>query len=1275
MVRHATPSSSALAMLAAVAAFVALSAGLDPAGRAAKAAAGPQVSSSPLAAEPDTYYSPDIDGNIVVFKAVGSSGQQPYALEISSRRRVPLAPAAPVWLWPRVQGADAIWVSGSNYALYWCGNILDPASSPAVVIATDVSRVVSPALHDGFVAFRNPRDGVPIIHLRELATGIRGTLPLGPGLSEQEAPALADGLVAFRQSYTSSSIFHVRLFSFAVAGDTIEFQEIFDTGTLPGLLGVTQARPQIYGNRDSWVLVWEDKRLGAQGIYGYQSEGSEFRISSNLTARSPAMSDDLVVWEEKASDGSYDIQAYSLSRGLGFSVATGVAAQGNARVHGNRVVWEEKLNTKWAVFSATVEWSDPTPSPTPTEAPSPTTTPTNTASPTPTDTPTPTPSPTEIPTATPTPTETPTSTPTATNTPSATPTETPTSTPTPTEVPSPTVVPTDTPSATPTETPTSAPSHTPTATPSETPTPTSTPSSTPSPSPTATATDPPTPTPSSTASPTATPTEMPTASATPTETATSTATPTDVPSPTATLTPSPTATPTHTATATPTEILTATPTQTPWPAATPTETATVVPTTTETPSPTATPTGVPGVVSVRLSPSEVTVAQGETFDMEIVIDSGVYSYNGTQAYLTFPPGALEAIPYATNPTKWLKPGSSLPEEIGPANQADNSVGTASYAAVTFGSALSGSNSLATVRFKAISQGNHSVQFQFDSGDPGASPHAPMRYTRVTDTDGTDVLQGRSTGATIRVRAATGTPLPTNTRTATPTATRTPTRTVTPTRTATVTPTPTWQPTPFPTASATALIPLPTETPIALAPRAILVATPVTSNFPTGLPSVIEGGFVGLVPAQAGTGVVNASLAGTEVEIRVPTSGNQQLAVLFQPLPPPEPGLQSHAQGDVVLAFRLDVYGYDQASNSAEKRGDETSGPITIEMPMTAQLWEGCAGQPERLALLRLAHEWGNARSLERIATSYRPFPWNPAPPLGNADPAEATYGTFSAVFDNRSVFRLMVLPPIVADERYFQETGFRVNKDSFWDYFNKRGGVRTFGYPISREFTFMGSAVQFFQRAILQSSSDGGVARLNLLDSGLMPYSQINFSTFPAADAELALSAPSPTDSDYAERILAFVAANVPDSWNGLEVGFLSAFSRTVTYDAFPDGAEESLRPLMNLEIWGPPTSRPAHDPNNAGFVYQRFQRGILHHDASTGTTSGLLLADYLKSILTGKGLPADLEEASRGSPFYRQYDPSKPGALARPEELPGTNLVAAFEPEPVRDSGAGAVR
>ncbi|MBI3972252.1 MAG: cellulase family glycosylhydrolase [Chloroflexi bacterium] len=249
------------------------------------------------------------------------------------------------------------------------------------------------------------------------------------------------------------------------------------------------------------------------------------------------------------------------------------------------------------------------------------------------------------------------------------------------------------------------------------------------------------------------------------------------------------------------------------------------------------------------------------------------------------------------------------------------------------------------------------------------------------------------------------------------------------------------------------------------------------------------------------------------------------------------------------------------------------------------------------------------------------------------------------------------------DLPYFPETGYGIANAQFADYFAKRGGVRTFGYPVSRGFQFLGTDVQFFQRQIMQIRPDGLVGTLNILDADLMPYTRINGSEFPAGDATLIAGAPSPDMAGYAEKIIDFVMASTSDTWEGQRVNFGQTFSNTVKYEeAFPDRAlGPGIMPSINLELWGIPTSRPAADPSNGGFVYQRYQRGIMHYDAATGATQGLLLADYLKAILTGENLPPDLDEQARTSRFYRQYDPRRPGSVARPLELPGTDMTGAF--------------
>ena len=248
-------------------------------------------------------------------------------------------------------------------------------------------------------------------------------------------------------------------------------------------------------------------------------------------------------------------------------------------------------------------------------------------------------------------------------------------------------------------------------------------------------------------------------------------------------------------------------------------------------------------------------------------------------------------------------------------------------------------------------------------------------------------------------------------------------------------------------------------------------------------------------------------------------------------------------------------------------------------------------------------------------------------------------------------------------EMYFPPTGF-TSAGAFYDYFSHRGGLRTFGYPISRPFRLEGHTVQIYQRQVMELRADGSVGLLNILDQNLMPYTQINGATFPGFDEPLTKTAPAPGTADYAKTILEFVKANAPDTWDSLPVRFGETFRRTVTAaDAFP-GRKVSDGELagLNLELWGIPTSRPARDPGNDNFVYLRFQRGIMHYDRTTGTTQGLLLGSYLKALMTGRELPGDLEAQAKGNRLYRQYSPQRPSGLARPTDLADTDLTGAFE-------------
>ena len=47
-------------------------------------------------------------------------------------------------------------------------------------------------------------------------------------------------------------------------------------------------------------------------------------------------------------------------------------------------------------------------------------------------------------------------------------------------------------------------------------------------------------------------------------------------------------------------------------------------------------------------------------------------------------------------------------------------------------------------------------------------------------------------------------------------------------------------------------------------------------------------------------------------------------------------------------------------------------------------------------------------------------------------------------------------PDLMHDARYFNETSYRIDDDAMWSYFQARGKVPVFGFPVSRPFVLLG---------------------------------------------------------------------------------------------------------------------------------------------------------------------------------------------------------------------------
>ncbi|MFN8524927.1 MAG: fibronectin type III domain-containing protein [Chloroflexota bacterium] len=262
----------------------------------------------------------------------------------------------------------------------------------------------------------------------------------------------------------------------------------------------------------------------------------------------------------------------------------------------------------------------------------------------------------------------------------------------------------------------------------------------------------------------------------------------------------------------------------------------------------------------------------------------------------------------------------------------------------------------------------------------------------------------------------------------------------------------------------------------------------------------------------------------------------------------------------------------------------------------------------------------------------------------------------------------VAVPPVrqsTADARFFPQTGFYVDRGPMFEFFAARGGARVFGPPVSNRFRLSGNDVQVFSNHVMRMRPDGNPETIELLGTEGLPTLKIDGHVLPPVEPALTASMPRPGPPDYYTAAQAFVAANAPDQWDGLPVGFLTAFLTTVSaQDAFPGAVGDvSLLPRMAVDVWGMPVSKPTRDLLDSNLIYLRFERGVMQYDRRTNRVTAVPLGQYFKAILTGENLPPDLAGDAQRSRFFRQVDRSQPGGVARPADIPDSWLVDAFQP------------
>ncbi len=158
---------------------------------------------------------------------------------------------------------------------------------------------------------------------------------------------------------------------------------------------------------------------------------------------------------------------------------------------------------------------------------------------------------------------------------------------------------------------------------------------------------------------------------------------------------------------------------------------------------------------VSLSPAGGSFKANDSFDVNIILDSGGGKVGGVDVYLTFNQNVLNLVD--------IENGTIFSQYVG--KSINNSAGSAAISGITSNkdNAFSSSDTFATLKFKAISAGTSEVKFDFTPGN--------TRDSNVVDFDSGDILTSVVNGS-YTVTGVGGTGSTGSTTVSGPTATKT-----------------------------------------------------------------------------------------------------------------------------------------------------------------------------------------------------------------------------------------------------------------------------------------------------------------------------------------------------------------------------------------------------------------------------------------------------------------------------------------------------------------------
>ena len=260
-------------------------------------------------ADPDAGQ-PAISGNIVVWQTVGPGGLDIYGCDLSTGATFPVCTHTGWQMYPAISGNIVVWRDGRNEASA-LGDIYgyDLSTGTEFPVCTHATEQLNPAISGDIVVWEDFSRGD--VWGRDLSGG--NPFPIATDLGGPLRPAVSGNIVVWRRGGI--------------------FGHDLSTGSQFTICDQGGEYPAISGD----IVVWLDTREAHQALYGHNlSTGAEFRIGTHYAySEVPDVSGDIAVWRAPI----HQIWGCDLSTGTEFLICEGNWVESPA-ISGNIVVWQ-----------------------------------------------------------------------------------------------------------------------------------------------------------------------------------------------------------------------------------------------------------------------------------------------------------------------------------------------------------------------------------------------------------------------------------------------------------------------------------------------------------------------------------------------------------------------------------------------------------------------------------------------------------------------------------------------------------------------------------------------------------------------------------------------------------------------------------------------------------------------------------------------------------------------------------------------------------------------